>query len=262
VSWMGSMMVVTNAMVVKCSLLARSPPRIKTRQMAAIQPMTGVMVMCEWSQPPSMVMLEGSARRNGMQSGPTTMVANQMVADMLTCVESAQDQVQTNGCHSTNNRNNGHIQMQFCAPFPAGAICKEKRRVRVLERWWLLTKWSASACLQGIISPELRSPDKQPPFNPQWTTQTHAKTVLYPPTWCWNKVQGNKRSQRGSMMVVANEMAVKCMFARNLPAIKSKQKWLTLNQCHRAWTCGSSLTPPQHHNRQIGQEIRRVRGVQ
>jgi hypothetical protein len=101
VSWMGSMMVVTNPMDVKCSLLARSPPRIKARQMAAIQPMTGVMAMCEWSQPPSMVMAEGSARRNGMQSGPTTIVANQMVVDMLTCVESAQDQVQTNGRHSS-----------------------------------------------------------------------------------------------------------------------------------------------------------------
>jgi hypothetical protein len=59
VSWMGSMMVVTNPMVIKCSLLARS-------------------------------------------------------------------QDKTNGRHSTDNRNNGHIQMQFCAPFAAGAICKEK----------------------------------------------------------------------------------------------------------------------------------------
>jgi hypothetical protein len=59
--------------------------------------------------------------------------------------------------------------MKFCAPFAAGAIFKEKRRVRVLEPWWLLTKWSANACLQGIMhQPRIKSRQTatiQPPMD-------------------------------------------------------------------------------------------------
>jgi hypothetical protein len=63
VSWMGSMMVVTNPMVIKCSLLARSQPRIKTRQMAAIQPTTGTMATSKCSFVLHLLP-ERSARRN------------------------------------------------------------------------------------------------------------------------------------------------------------------------------------------------------
>jgi hypothetical protein len=149
--------------------------------------------------------------------------SDQMVVELITCEESAQDQLQTNDRHSTNNQKK--MTMQFCAPFAAGTICKEKRGVRVLEQRWLLTKWSANACLRGlqrIIHPEL-SPDTTPN---QRTTDDMDMCDL----------QGKKRSQRGLMMVVTNEMADKCLFARNLPAIKSMQKWPTLNQCQTAWT--------------------------
>lgn len=44
---MGSMMVVANQMVVKCLLARNLAPRIKTRQMATIQPTTGMMAMCK-----------------------------------------------------------------------------------------------------------------------------------------------------------------------------------------------------------------------
>ena len=83
--------------------LPRNQPGIQSRQMAAIQPIREVMILGEYSWPPSSILDQSGKNLEGLE-GLEECGRQGNGHQMVTSQESTWNPVQTNGCHSTNKR--------------------------------------------------------------------------------------------------------------------------------------------------------------
>jgi hypothetical protein len=104
-------------------------------------------------------------------------------------------------------------------------------------------------------------------IQPTTGTTAMSKHVFVPFTCHSNDLQGETRSQSGSLTVVANQLVLKCSLERrNLPRIESSQRAAiqpTMDSFNNG-QCGhvQTVLAPQHETRWICQENRSARGVQ
>jgi hypothetical protein len=91
--------------------------------MAAIQSIIGVMDICDQSCPPIM-MIDRSAKEQLGKMGSMLVLAHKLVVQMLTHAELAQNEDQSNGRHSVNNRSCGHRRAVLSTHYDARSNCR------------------------------------------------------------------------------------------------------------------------------------------
>jgi hypothetical protein len=92
--------------------------------MAAIQSTIGVVAIGEQSCPPIM-MLDRTAKEQLGKMGSMLVLAHKLVVQMLNQhAELAQNEDQSNGRHSINNRSYGHMRPVLSTHYDDRSICK------------------------------------------------------------------------------------------------------------------------------------------